>query len=115
MSFRLARILSVALLGLCAVATVHADPAAKTKSTKKAAQPAKPALVWRGDVATARGIIIDVAKAYEKAGKGKIDVQPFNTASGLDAVAMGTADFAGSARGADTAAESNLVFTPVAW
>ncbi|TBR40604.1 MULTISPECIES: LysM peptidoglycan-binding domain-containing protein [Dyella] len=114
MSFRLARILSVALLGVCAATALHADPAPKAK-TKKAAAPAVPTLVWRGDVATARGIVIDVAKAYEKAGKGKIEVQPFNTASGLDAVAIGTADFAGSARGADTAAESNLVFTPVAW
>lgn len=115
MSYRLARILSVALLGVCAASALHADPATKAKTTKKASQPAAPTLVWRGDVTTARGIVIDVAKAYEKAGKGKIEVQPFNTASGLDAVAMGTADFAGSARGADTTAESTLVFTPVAW
>jgi phosphate transport system substrate-binding protein len=42
-------------------------------------------------------------------------VQPFNTASGLDAVAKGSADFAGSARGPDGTAESSLVFTPMAW
>lgn len=114
MSFRLARILSVALIGVCAATAASAAPKAKT-SSKKAAQPAVPTLVWRGDVTTARGIVTDVAKAYEKAGKGKIEVQPFNTASGLDAVAKGTADFAGSARGPDGTAESNLVFTPMAW
>ncbi|MFC4763882.1 LysM peptidoglycan-binding domain-containing protein [Dyella koreensis] len=114
MSFRLARILSVALIGVCAATAVSAAPKAKT-SSKKAAQPAVPALVWRGDVTTARGIVTDVAKAYEKAGKGKIEVQPFNTASGLDAVAKGSADFAGSARGPDGTAESSLVFTPMAW
>ncbi|SFS09083.1 phosphate transport system substrate-binding protein [Dyella sp. OK004] len=113
MSFRLARILSVALLGVCAATAVSAAPRAKT--SKKPAQPAVPTLVWRGDVTTARGIVIDVAKAYEKAGKGKIEVQPFNTASGLDAVAKGSADFAGSARGPDGTAESSLVFTPMAW
>ena len=113
MSFRLARILSVALLGVAAATAVHAAP--KAKSTKKAAQPAAPTLIWRGDQATARGLVTDVAKAYEKSGKGKIEVQPFNTASGLDAVAKGTADFAGSARGPDGSAESSLVFTPVAW
>lgn len=114
MSFRLARILSVALLGVAAVTAAHAAPKAKA-STKKAAAPAVPTLVWRGDVATARGLVTDVAKAFEKSKKGKIEVQPFNTASGLDAVAKGTADFAGSARGPDGSAESSLVFTPVAW
>lgn len=113
MSFRLARILSVALLGVAAATAVHAAP--KAKSSKKAAQPAAPTLIWRGDQATARGLVTDVAKAYEKSGKGKIEVQPFNTASGLDAVAKGTADFAGSARGPDGSAERSLVFTPVAW
>ena len=113
MSFRLARILSVALLGVAAATAVHAAP--KAKSSKKAAQPAAPTLIWRGDQATARGLVTDVAKAYEKSGKGKIEVQPFNTASGLDAVARGTADFAGSARGPDGTAERSLVFTPVAW
>lgn len=113
MSFRLARILSVALLSVAAASAAQAAP--KAKSSKKPAQPAAPTLVWRGDQATARGLVTDVAKAYEKAGKGKIEVQPFNTVSGLDAVAKGTADFAGSARGPDGSAESSLVFTPVAW
>jgi len=113
MSFRLARILSIALLSVAAASAAQAAP--KAKSTKKPAQPAAPTLIWRGDQATARGLVTDVAKAYEKAGKGKIEVQPFNTISGLDAVAKGTADFAGSARGPDGSAESSLVFTPVAW
>ena len=113
MSFRLARILSVALLSVAAASAAQA--ATKAKSSKKPATPAAPTLIWRGDQATARGLVTDVAKAYEKAGKGKIEVQPFNTVSGLDAVAKGTADFAGSARGPDGSSESSLVFTPVAW
>lgn len=76
---------------------------------------AGPTLVWRGDVTTARGVVTDVAKAWEKSGKGKIEVQTFNTASGLDAVSKGTADLAGAARGSAGGAEGDLAFTPVAW
>ena len=101
MSFRLARLLSLALLGT-SVATV-------------AFAAAGPTLVWRGDITTARGVVTDVAKAWEKSGKGKIELQPFNTASGLDAVAKGTADLAGAARGSAGGSESELAFTPVAW
>jgi phosphate transport system substrate-binding protein len=100
MSFRLARLLSATLLCAGVSATVLA---------------AGPSLIWRGDVTTARGVVDAVAKAWEKAGHGKIEMQPFNTASGLDAVAGGTADLAGSARGSAGGAESNLTFTPVAW
>ncbi|MFC5739944.1 substrate-binding domain-containing protein [Dyella tabacisoli] len=100
MSFRLARLLSVALIGTCVTTVAIA---------------AGPTLVWRGDVTTARGVVTDVAKAWEKSGKGKIELQSFNTASGLEAVASGTADLAGSARGSAGGAESNLEFTPVAW
>lgn len=100
MSFRLARLLSFALIGTC-VTTV--------------AMAAGPTLVWRGDVTTARGVVTDVAKAWEKSGKGKIELQSFNTASGLEAVASGTADLAGSARGSAGGSESSLEFTPVAW
>jgi phosphate transport system substrate-binding protein len=71
--------------------------------------------VWRGDITTARGVVIDVAKAWEKSGKGKFELQPFNTASGIDAVVKGTADIAGSARPGVGAAEQALTFTPVAW
>jgi phosphate transport system substrate-binding protein len=57
-----------------------------------------------------------VANAWEKTGHGHIELQPFNTASGIDAVATGTADLAGSARASDGSAQNaNLVFTPVAW
>jgi len=100
MSLRFARLFTATLIGLSASATVLA---------------AGPQLVWRGDVTTARGVVTDVAKAWEKSGKGKIELQPFNTASGIDAVVKGTADLAGSARPAVGAAEQSLTFTPVAW
>ncbi|HVI55878.1 MAG TPA: substrate-binding domain-containing protein [Luteibacter sp.] len=100
MSLRLARLFTATLIGLSASATLFA---------------ADTALVWRGDITTARGVVIDVAKAWEKSGKGKFELQPFNTASGIDAVAKGTADIAGSARPGVGAAEQSLTFTPVAW
>jgi phosphate transport system substrate-binding protein len=100
MSLRLARLFTATLIGLSASATALA---------------AGPQLIWRGDVTTARGVVTDVAKAYEKAGKGKFELQPFNTASGLDAVAAGTADLAGSARPGIGGKEQSLTFTPVAW
>ncbi|NID17254.1 LysM peptidoglycan-binding domain-containing protein [Luteibacter yeojuensis] len=101
MSLRFARLFTATLIGLSASATVLA--AAGTQ------------LVWRGDITTARGVVTDVAKAWEKSGKGKIELQPFNTASGIDAVVKGSADLAGSARPAVGAAEQSLTFTPVAW
>ena len=77
---------------------------------------AGPTLTMRGDVATTRGLMEDVAKAWTKSGHGKVELQPFNTASGLDAVAHGSADIAGSARpGNGSAQEAGLTFTPVAW
>ncbi|MET0503828.1 MAG: substrate-binding domain-containing protein [Luteibacter sp.] len=100
MSLRLARLFTATLIGLSASATVLA---------------AGTQLVWRGDITTARGVVTDVAKAWEKSGKGKIELQPFNTASGIDAVAKGTADLAGSARPGIGGAEQSLTFTPVAW
>jgi len=100
MSLRLARLFTATLIGLSASATLFA---------------ADTALVWRGDITTARGVVIDVAKAWEKSGKGKFELQPFNTASGIDAVVKGSADIAGSARPAVGAAEQSLTFTPVAW
>ncbi|HET8555636.1 MAG TPA: substrate-binding domain-containing protein [Rhodanobacteraceae bacterium] len=76
-----------------------------------------PPLVWRGDVTTANNFVNDMARAWHKAGHPRITLQPFNTVSGIDAVAHGTADIAGSVRGRAPrrADESNLVFTPVAW
>ncbi|WP_243049888.1 substrate-binding domain-containing protein [Dyella sp. RRB7] len=116
MSKRITRLLLVALVSACAVSGAMAATGKTTKS-KTAAKPAAalPTLVWRGDYATARGVVDDVAKAWEKSGKGRIDIQPFNTASGLDAVAHGLADVAGSARASAGGAESDLLFTPVAF
>jgi len=114
MSLRLSRLLIATLFAACAASGALAA-GKTTKSTKKSATPPPPALVWRGDYATARAVVDDVAKAYEKSGKGRIDVQPFNTASGLDAVEHGLADIAGSARSNYGDAENNLLFTPVAF
>lgn len=113
MSVRLVRLLCIALIGTC----LSTSAFAKTKHrTKAPAVPKGPTLVWRGDVTTARGVVGDVATTWEKAGHGHIELQSFNTASGLDAVAKGTADLAGAARGSDnSAADSSLSFTPVAW
>ncbi len=112
MSVRLTRLLNIALIGACL-----ATPAfAKSKPKAPSSAPAKSSLIWRGDVATANGVVNEVAKAWEKAGHGSIELQPFNTASGIDAVASGTADLAGSARHSDNSAQNaNLTFTPVAW
>lgn len=73
-------------------------------------------LVWRGDMATGLSIMQDIAKEYAKQKKGTIDLQPFSTLSGLDAVANGSADIAGSARGKfeRRAEEASLNFVPVA-
>lgn len=77
---------------------------------------AEDALIWRGDQATGRAIMDDIAKQYAKDKKGKIVLQPFSTVSGLDAVANGSADIGGSARGkyARRAEEANINFMPVA-
>ena len=114
MSVRLTRLLSVALIGAC---FVTAPAFAKSHPKAKAAAPAKgPTLIWRGDVATANGVVNEVALAWEKSGHGHVELQPFNTASGIDAVASGTADLAGSARASDGSAQNaHLTFTPVAW
>src|SRR5690348_15978410 len=62
------------------------------------ASAAEDELIWRGDHATARTIMDELSKEYAKEKKGKLTLQPFSTVSGLDAVAQGTADIAGSAR-----------------
>lgn len=96
------RLLVLSLLCVCTGAIAAAGP---------------PPLIWRGDITTARGVVTDVAHAWHKSGHAKIELQPFNTISGIDAVAHGTADIAGSARG-DAPGRSNesaLTFTPVAW
>ncbi len=79
------------------------------------ARAAEDQLIWRGDHATGRAIMEDLAKEYARQKKGKIKLEPFSTLSGLDAVAQGTADFGTSARGkyARRAEEAALDFTPV--
>ncbi|GGA10832.1 LysM peptidoglycan-binding domain-containing protein [Dyella caseinilytica] len=102
MPLRITRLLSVALIsaGLSTVVL-----AAATQS-----------LTWRGDVVTGNGVVKGMAKAWQVAGHGTLQMQPFNTASGLDAVASGAADIAGSARpSSGSAVDSGLTFTPVAW
>jgi len=117
MSVRLARVIAFALLGAClgGVAVAKTAKTAHHASHKKAV-PKGPTLVWRGDVTSARSVVADAATAWEKGGHGHLEVQSFNTASGLDAVSGGLADLAGAARDGDGGpAESQLVFTPVAW
>jgi phosphate transport system substrate-binding protein len=129
-----------ALLALLLLATVSAHAADKAKAKAKPVEkpapvapapvpvvpvtPVNPALpvltgplVWRGDHATARGFMTDLAKQYEKDKKLKLSLSPFSTLSGLDAVTAGTADFAGSARPAfaKRTEEDGLTFIPVAW
>ncbi|MEO6798916.1 MAG: substrate-binding domain-containing protein [Rhodanobacter sp.] len=112
MSVRLVRLLSVALVGAC-LSTVAL---AKTHHATSKTTPNASSLIWRGDDATANAVMSEEAKAWTKAGHGKIELQPFNTASGIDAVSNGTADLAGSARPPDGSAQNaGLTFTPVAW
>ncbi len=104
MSVRLARLFCLALVGACFSTATSAAP----KSGGS--------LVWRGDDATANAVMNEVGKAWTSSGHGRIELQPFNTASGIDAVSNGTADLAGSARPSDGSAQNNrLTFTPVAW
>jgi phosphate transport system substrate-binding protein len=101
MSVRRTRLLSAVLLGASVATTAFA---------------ASQTLVWRGDVVTAHAVVDGMARAWQQSGHGKLVVQPFNTASGLDAVSSGSADIAGSVRGSSGSAEdSQLTFTPVAW
>ncbi len=84
--------------------------------TASGACAAEDELLWRGDHATGRTIMEELSKEYAKEKKGRITLQPFSTVSGLDAVAQGTADIAGSARGkyAKRPEEANINFVPVA-
>ncbi len=74
-------------------------------------------LVLRGDTTTTRNLAEGLAKAWAKHGGGHLQVQPFNTISGIDNTLSGKADIAGSARPAFSgrAQESRLNFVPVAW
>jgi len=116
---RLLHPLFAILLLCCAGATFTASAATKHSSHHKSShkKSSGPALVIRGDLATSRSLVDDIAKAYEDSGKGNIEVQPFNTISGIDAALNGSADIAASARPGfpGRAQEAGLTFTPVAW
>jgi phosphate transport system substrate-binding protein len=114
MSVRTTRLLSVAVVSACLATSALAATHAHRKS--HAQSPSHSSLIWRGDDATASGVVNEVAPVWEKSGHGHVELQPFNTASGIDAVSMGTADLAGSARPSDGSAQNDrLTFTPVAW
>ncbi|MBS0589321.1 MAG: substrate-binding domain-containing protein [Proteobacteria bacterium] len=101
-----------------ATAKPAAKPAVKKASPVVAAKPKlPPGIIWRGDRATERGFVADLARQYELSKLGKVTLQPFSTISGIDAVNDGTADVAGSARPAmpGRAEEANLTFYPIAW
>lgn len=103
---------------LCVVLAGAAFAAPAAKHHAPVAKPAAsgPGIVLRGDHSTTR-IYEGLAKAFEKAGNGRVEVQPFSTISGLDAVHAGTADVAASARAAmpGRAEEQGTNFYPVAW
>ena len=114
-----ARLLGL-ILGVCACALAFAaeGESAKGKAKKASAEPkaAAEAIVLRSDHATAR-VLGDVIKQYHASKLGKIELTPFSTISGLDAVHAGTADMAGTARPAmpDRPEEQGTNFYPVAW
>ncbi|MGB8635169.1 MAG: substrate-binding domain-containing protein [Rhodanobacteraceae bacterium] len=91
--------------------------AALCGTSAMAATPPPHKLIWRGDLATSRSLMHDLAKAWHKAGHPAMTLQPFSTISGIDAAVDGKADFAGSARAAfaKRKKEDGLNFTPVAW
>ncbi|MGH8174549.1 MAG: substrate-binding domain-containing protein [Rhodanobacteraceae bacterium] len=85
-------------------------------ATTGALHAADDVLIWKGDHATGRVIMEDLAKQYAKEKKGTIKLESFSTVSGLDAVAQGSADIAGSARGKydKRPEEAAINFVPVA-
>ena len=119
--FAIQFVVSLALLCFAAptFAAKEKSGAAKSSSTSDAnvVLPAgADTLIWRGDHATGRTIMDELAKEYAKEKKGRITLEPFSTVSGLDAVAQGTADIAGSARGKylKRPEEAGINFVPVA-
>ncbi|MGH8121997.1 MAG: hypothetical protein ACREPT_04425, partial [Rudaea sp.] len=94
-------VFAVAALSLAATqvqAAATARPVAKKAAAKPKAPPAAAAIIWRGDRATERAFVADLAKQYQLSKLGKVTMQPFSTISGIDAVHDGSADVAGSAR-----------------
>jgi phosphate transport system substrate-binding protein len=95
---------------------MSAAAAEKKPAAHKAAPAPLDTIILRGDHSTARALK-DLVNQYELGKQGKITLQPFSTVSGLDAVSVGTADVAGSARPAmpDRIEEKGINFYPVAW
>ncbi|MEP7044430.1 MAG: substrate-binding domain-containing protein [Dokdonella sp.] len=113
--FRTSLVLAISLFSIGSLSINSPAFAAKAPAAAAAA-PSADDLIWRGDHTTGRALMEDLAKQYAKDKKGKISLQPFSTLSGLDAVAQGSADFAGSARAkySRRPEEAALNFIPVA-
>jgi phosphate transport system substrate-binding protein len=73
--------------------------------------------VWYSDLATARALALDGARAYQLKQKQKVTVKAVGTLSAIEAVSKGAADVVTVARSADPniAAEQSLIFSPIAW
>ncbi|HQV48387.1 MAG TPA: substrate-binding domain-containing protein [Dokdonella sp.] len=94
----------------------QAEVQAATRTTAASTATAKPSIVWRGDIVSARGFVNDLVGIYKRELKGTLTVQPFSTISGIDAVISGSADVAGSARAMNNKRDTEipLVFQPIA-
>ena len=111
------------LLGSClsvvagAQSTEKKPAAAVKKTAAKAKAAALPTIVWRGDRCTERAFVRDLAREFEASKQGRVELQPFSTISGLDAVHDGNVDIAGTSRPAmpGREEEKDLTFYPVAW
>ena len=99
------RLTAVPLIALCVAASAFAAPAHSTT------------LRWRGDYTTANSLAESLGKAWARDGGGRLDVDSFNTISGIDQALSGKVDIAGSARPpfGGRPQESRLEFTPLAW
>ena len=108
--------LLASMLMVCASAHAAKSAAKKPAAKETATFTGGDELLWRGDHISGRAIMDDLAVEYAKEKKGHIILQPFSTVSGLDAVAQGTADIAGSARGKylKRPEEAGINFVPVA-
>jgi phosphate transport system substrate-binding protein len=121
-TINIARLFGLVLgMGVFLLAGAAEGASTKAKATKKPVVAAEPkvaaeTIVLRSDHATAR-VLGDVIKQYHASKLGNIELQPFSTISGLDAVHAGTADMAGTARSLmpDRAEEQGTNFYPIAW
>lgn len=77
----------------------------------------QPPLIYQGDVTTSNNVVEELGDAWQAAGHPPMDLTSVNTVSGIEAVARGSADVAGSARARapQRELEANLTFTPVVW